>query len=81
MLTLVSPLLNLVSSQAAGSVPKRSHIAWARSGCELPEKTLTCLISKRALSTLDFHEWRKAKAYKATISRMHDGSHLWGVKI
>ena len=44
MRTLVSPLLNFVSSHAAGSVPRRSHIAWVRAGCELPEKTFTCLM-------------------------------------
>ena len=44
ILTLVSPLLNFVSSQLAGCVPKRSHIASVRSGWEDPEKTLILLM-------------------------------------
>lgn len=44
MLTLVSPLLNLVSSHFAGRAPSRSQIAAVNAGCELPEKICTRLM-------------------------------------
>lgn len=42
ILTEVSPLLNFLSSQFARLVERRSQMASTRTGCEDPEKILTC---------------------------------------
>ncbi len=46
MLTEVSPLLNFFSSAFAGDVPRRSHTASTRSGCEDPENIFAPLMAR-----------------------------------